>query len=286
VIFLGIDGGGSKTTFLLEDNEGHELARFDTGPSNWISVGPDRARESISQGILSLPSIPDIVCGGFAGAGRPEGVEFYHKCLASLLPHARLFVEIDAHIAYMGAIGSKPGVLLIAGTGSIAIARKSGGTMIRAGGWGPTFGDEGSGFWIGRAAVRTALRAHDTGEFPIFVSEIAQGLGLSRITDAPGAWKDGVLTVTSVASLAPRIISQFPSEPADQILTEAATELRNVAEAARRRAELPQTCVRAVSGSVAAQPVMQRLIGLPFSAAEHPPARGAILWARDRISNP
>ena len=132
MIFLGIDGGGSKTTFLLENSEGHELARFETGPSNWISVGPDKARESISQGVINLPFTPDVVCAGFAGAGRPEGAQFYQRCLSSLLPHTRVFVEIDAHIAYMGAIGPTPGVLLIAGTGSIAIARKSDGTLIRA----------------------------------------------------------------------------------------------------------------------------------------------------------
>jgi N-acetylglucosamine kinase-like BadF-type ATPase len=120
VTFLGIDGGGSKTAFLLEDEQGRELARLETGPSNWISSGPDKARESISRGILSLPSVPDVVCGGFAGAGRAEGIEFYRHCLSHLLPKARLFIEIDAHIAYVGAIGLKPGLLVMAGTGSIA----------------------------------------------------------------------------------------------------------------------------------------------------------------------
>jgi len=285
VNFLGIDGGGSKTSFLLEDSEERELARFESGPSNWLSVGSERARESISQGILNLPSSPDVVCGGFAGAGRPEGAEFYQKCLSTLLPRARVFVEIDAHIAYMGALGPKPGVLLIAGTGSIAIARKTDGSWIRAGGWGPLFGDEGSGFWIGRAAIRTALRAHDLGDIPDFVSGVAHSLGLSQITDAPGAWKDGTLGVPSIAALAARIISQFPTEPAKKILTDAAAELRGVAEAARERAELPESCVRSISGSVATQPIVQQLIGLPFSPPRHPPARGAILWARDRISN-
>ena len=84
--FLGIDGGGSKTTFLLENDEGRELARFETGPSNWLSSGAVNARESLTHGIQRLPSLPDVVCGGFAGAGRPEGVEFYRSCLVALLP--------------------------------------------------------------------------------------------------------------------------------------------------------------------------------------------------------
>src|SRR4029453_4117400 len=159
VILLGIDGGGSKTAFLLEDTLGNELARLETGPSNWISSGADNARESLSPCIMGLPPPPDVGCGGFAGAGRPEGIEFYRSCLSHLLPKATLFIEIDAHIAYIGAIGLKPGLLVMAGTGSIVIARNAHGAFFRTGGWGPTFSDEGSGFWIGREAIRSALRA-------------------------------------------------------------------------------------------------------------------------------
>ena len=284
MIFLGIDGGGSKTRFLLEDHEGRELAQLETGPSNWISSGPSTARESISRGILSLPSPPDIVCGGFAGAGRPEGVEFYRTCVSSLLPQARVFIETDAHIAYIGAIGLIPGVLLLVGTGSIAIARKTDGTFLRTGGWGPTFGDEGSGFWIGREAIRLALRAHDTGEHSGFAADVADGLGLSRITDAPTAWKDGAINVRSVAAVASRVVSKYPGEPAKQILTAAAMHLRELVEAARHHAQLPESCVRSIAGSIGSNAVMQPLVGIPFTPPKSGPAQGAILWARDRIT--
>ena len=72
--FLGIDGGGSKTTFLLENDEGRELARFETGPSNWLSSGPVNGSRISDPGIQRLPSTPDVVCGGFAGAGRPKAL--------------------------------------------------------------------------------------------------------------------------------------------------------------------------------------------------------------------
>jgi N-acetylglucosamine kinase-like BadF-type ATPase len=284
VIFLGIDGGGSKTRFLLEDQEKNELAQLETGPSNWISSGPSTARESISRGILSLPSPPDVVCGGFAGAGRPEGLDFYRTCISSLLPKAKVFIETDAHIAYIGAIGLTPGVLLLVGTGSIAIARKADGTFLRTGGWGPTFGDEGSGFWIGKEAIRVALRAHDTGERSGFVADVADGLGLSRITDAPTAWKDGAINVRSVAAIAAGVVSKYPAEPAKAILTEAAKHLRELVEAARHHAQLPESCIRSIVGSIGSSDVMQPLIGLPFSPPKSGPAQGAILWARDRIT--
>jgi N-acetylglucosamine kinase-like BadF-type ATPase len=285
VTFLGIDGGGSKTTFLLENDEGRELARFETGPSNWLSSGPVTARESLSNGIRRLPSSPDIVCGGFAGAGRPEAVEFYQRCLSDLLPHARVFVETDVFITYIGAIGAGPGVLVIAGTGSIALARRQDGTMVRAGGWGSTFGDEGSGFWIGREAVRTALRANDAEEDAGFLSAIEKALGLQRITDAPAAWKDGRIDVRSVAALATVVTSQYPAEPAKRILDEAAAHLRALCDLARQRAGLSLSCVMSIYGSLGAQAVLQQAIGLAFSPPANSPARGAILWARDRLKS-
>jgi N-acetylglucosamine kinase-like BadF-type ATPase len=283
VTFLGIDGGGSKTTFLLEDSKGQELARAETGPSNWLSTGSDQVRESLAAGIAKLPSPPDVVCGGFAGAGRPAGVAFYRGCLESLLPQTRVLIESDAFISYIGAIGIQPGVLLIAGTGAIAIARKNDGTMIRVGGWGPVFGDEGGGYWIGREAVSTALRSNDAGTFPEFVHAVAMALGLRHITEAPVAWKSGEVDVRSVAAVAQVVIQQHPAEPGKQILKEAATYLRHVTELARERAELPPTCLKSVSGSVATNSLVQELIGVAFSAAANPPAKGAILWARDRI---
>ena len=284
MIFLGIDGGGSKTSFLLEDEEGRELARFQTGPSNWLSSGSINARESLTQGIRRLPLIPDVVCGGFAGAGRPEGVEFYRRCLSALLPDARLLIETDAFVTYMGAIGPKPGVLLIAGTGSIALALNSSGKMIRAGGWGPTFSDEGGGFWIGQEAIRAALRALDAGDAPEFVSTIEKALGVNRITDVPAAWKDGAIHVRSVAALASTITNMYPAEPAKRILDDAALHLRNLCELAREHANLPPACVRSIAGSIGALPLMQQSIGLQFSPPDNPPAKGAILWARDRLS--
>jgi N-acetylglucosamine kinase-like BadF-type ATPase len=283
VIFLGIDGGGSKTAFLLENDDGQELARIETGPSNWLSSGSSTARESLSAGITGLPATPDVVCGGFAGAGRAEGIQFYRTCLTALLPRALVIVETDAFITFMGAIGPKPGVLLIAGTGSIALARRGDGTMIRAGGWGPAFSDEGGGFWIGREAIGHALRANDAGEAADFIAAVTNGLKLNNITDAPAAWKSGALDVRSIAALASIVTAQYPAEPARQILGKAAGHLRALSELARQRADLPESCIRSASGSIGIQPMMQQLIGLEFSPPANPPARGAILWARDRI---
>src|SRR5215510_4288669 len=145
--YLGIDGGGSKTSFLLVDEYYNEVCHIQSGPSNYLSVGADTAKESIAQGVSQLTEQPNIVCGGFAGAGRPDSVAFYREVLQSLLPSAQIIIESDAFIASIGAIGIDPGILLISGTGSIVIGRDKARNMFRIGGWGPYFGDEGSGFW-------------------------------------------------------------------------------------------------------------------------------------------
>jgi N-acetylglucosamine kinase-like BadF-type ATPase len=276
---LGIDGGGSKTRFLLVDRDDRELAHIETGPTNWLSIGKQAARESLAQGIRQLPTAPNIVCAGFAGAGRPESAQFFNETLQELIPHARITIETDAFVAYMGAIGVGPGVLLIAGTGSIAIGRKPDGTMIRVGGWGPVFGDEGGGFWIGREAVRAALRAADRGEFPEFVSCIVEALELKSISDAVSLWASGRIGPPHVARLASEILHLHAREPARRIVHDAASHLRALAEAAEKKIGL-NGCRRSIVGSVGNSPVMQKLIGLEFNAPIHSPERGAVIWSR------
>src|SRR6516225_2817224 len=184
--YLGIDGGGSKTAFLLVDDYYNEICHFSSGPSNHLSVGNDAAREAIADGISRLTESPNIVCAGFAGAGRPESVAFYGEVLRSLIPEAQVIIESDAFISSIGAIGIDPGILLIAGTGSIVIGRDKNSSMFRVGGWGPYFGDEGSGFWVGREAVRAALRSIDSDTPTAFTQRISSSLGLNSIAEVVG----------------------------------------------------------------------------------------------------
>jgi glucosamine kinase len=220
-----------------------------------------------------------VVCGGFAGAARPEAAAFYRDSLKELLPAATIIVETDAFVAYVGALGLEPGVLLIAGTGSIALGRTRNGEMVRVGGWGPFFGDEGSGYWIGREAIRTALRANDAGEMPEFVRSISQALAVETITDAVSAWATGKIGVPAVAALATELIRQYPHAPGQRILTQAASHLRELVETAAKRIGASD-CAMSVVGSVGSSAVMQRLIGLPFTPPRNSPERGAIIWAR------
>lgn len=164
--YLGIDGGGSKTTCVVGD-ESSVLAIAVSGPSNITRVGEARARESLHEAIRQACAAAKIdsrqlkrACIGAAGAGRKEIASIVHKMVAEVIS-AGIEVVGDMEIALQAALGDEPGVIVIAGTGSIAYGRDAHGKIARAGGWGFAVSDEGSAHWIGREAVAAVLRAAD-----------------------------------------------------------------------------------------------------------------------------
>jgi N-acetylglucosamine kinase-like BadF-type ATPase len=166
--YLGIDGGGTKTRCALAD-EATILARVISGGSNLIRLGEAHARDVLRGAIQQVcaaarisPSQISATCIGAAGAARPEIAVKIRKIFADLAL-ANVEVVGDPVIAIEAAFGAGPGVIAIAGTGSIVYGRDAAGHTARAGGWGFAVSDEGSGHWIGRSAVSTILNAHDQG---------------------------------------------------------------------------------------------------------------------------
>jgi glucosamine kinase len=164
--YLGIDGGGSKTTCALGDGS-RILATVVAGPSNVIRVGEQRARESLHDAVRRgcaaagvAPAEIACTCLGASGAGRPEIAAVVRNALAEILPN-QIEVIGDMETSLHAAFDTGPGVIVIAGTGSSAFGRNRQGMTTRAGGWGFAIGDEGSAHWIGREAVRTILRASE-----------------------------------------------------------------------------------------------------------------------------
>ncbi|HXJ85613.1 MAG TPA: BadF/BadG/BcrA/BcrD ATPase family protein [Candidatus Binatia bacterium] len=164
--YLGIDGGGTKTTCVVGDAT-HVLASATVGPSNIVRVGEAQTRQSLThvvrQACAACGITPDQVlrtCVGASGAARPELAAILYSILAEILP-SPIDVVGDMETSLEAAFGDGPGVIVIAGTGSIAYGRDRKGKTFRAGGWGFAIGDEGSAHWIGRVAVSALLRASD-----------------------------------------------------------------------------------------------------------------------------
>ena len=164
--YLGVDGGGSKTKCIVGD-ESAVLATAVSGPSNIVRVGEARAREALHQVIRQTCEAAKIdprqlkrACIGASGAGREEIASIVRKILAEVIA-GEFEVVGDMQIALQAALGGGPGVIVIAGTGSIAYGRNAQGKTARAGGWGFAVSDEGSAHWIGREAIAALLRAAD-----------------------------------------------------------------------------------------------------------------------------
>src|SRR5437763_1380895 len=165
--FLGVDGGQSGTTAVIGDETGRVLGTGEAGPCNHAAAGEGRAKleravrgsvaVACAQAALDAAAVEfEAACFGMSG-----GPDDKREILASMFRTRRLIVTNDAVIALAGATEHGNGVIVIAGTGSIAVGRHPEGARTRAGGWGYIFGDEGSAFDIARQALRAALRMEE-----------------------------------------------------------------------------------------------------------------------------
>ena len=164
---VGVDGGGTKTEAVILDMNLGVLGQGLAGPSNPLRVGIANAaaavREAIDKACESARlRRTDIIAAeiGLAGARRKEISARMREALASL-GIAQVAVVSDADIALYGATEGEPGVIVIAGTGSICCGINVRRKMACAGGWGPIAGDEGGGAWIARRALRAIAHATD-----------------------------------------------------------------------------------------------------------------------------
>jgi glucosamine kinase len=167
--YLGIDGGGTKTSCLLGD-EMSIFGRGDSTGSNVVRLGEQAARAALQQTIRAAcadakidPAQVKRTVAGVAGVGRAEIRNFVQHALREVVS-GEVVVVTDVRPALQAAFADGPGVVVVSGTGSIALARNSRGDTARAGGWGWAISDEGSGPWIGRAAVAAVFHARDASE--------------------------------------------------------------------------------------------------------------------------
>ncbi|HEX3746764.1 MAG TPA: BadF/BadG/BcrA/BcrD ATPase family protein [Bryobacteraceae bacterium] len=166
-LFLGVDGGQSSTTALIGDEQGRILGRGVGGPCNHATAAEGRAKlqRAVSESLAAACARANVDCATavFEAAcfGMSGGPDDKQAILAGIIRTGHLIVTHDAAIALSGATASGQGVVVIAGTGSIAFARDTAGRTARAGGWGYVFGDEGGAFDIVRHALRAALRMEE-----------------------------------------------------------------------------------------------------------------------------
>ncbi len=241
--YLGIDGGGTKTTCALGDDH-RLLATAGAGPSNVVRVGEAQSRESLLRCVNEVCSSAGItaaqitrVCIGAAGAASPEISAVVRRILATIVPCPSAVVA-DSEITLQAAFADGPGIIVIAGTGAIAYGRNAQGETARAGGWGFAISDEGSAHWIGCHAIAELFRAHDRGELLFEQGSVPGHPFASAIFQKWGLHSVGDLVRAANATPAPDFSALFPivlscAEAGDaiayKVLTQAGPELSAIA---------------------------------------------------------
>lgn len=282
-ILLGIDAGGTRTRALLASAAGERLATAEEGPCNWTTLNPGRCLAAIDAAVAALcPNASrervEAVCLCSAGYYAPHHREQVARALRERWPAAVIRVETDLVAAWAGALALRPGIVLAAGTGSVAYGRAGDGREARAGGWGPLFGDEGSAYWLGCRALGAIARAVD-GRGP--ETNLARRFG-AELGDAavePAAmlreFLRGGPAREEIAALAPRVLEEREAgDPvAAKLAQQAAEHLAGLARAVEARVATSTPLPWSWSGGLLAHTGLRELV------AEALHARGSGLIA-------
>ena len=189
-VFIGIDGGGTRSLVVAIDRDGLVLAAAEAGSLNFFGAGLTEARRNLSRLVKSverqLPAktrVRRAVVG--CAAFFTEATEEEKKTLCGgILPLARTRVISDCQTACHGATLGRPGVVVIAGTGSIVLAQNKTGEPHRVGGWGHILGDEGSAYWIAVESVKAAIATHERpGKKTTLGNQIRDWFRVKRLTE-------------------------------------------------------------------------------------------------------
>lgn len=185
---LGIDAGGTKTVCLLADDEGRIVSESRGGGANLKAAGELDVEKTLHQVMEAAVGDRDVrlaaVCLGIAGVDRPYDAEQVRGIMRRIGFKARTLVVNDALVALVAGAGDGAGVVVVAGTGSIAYGRNEASRAARAGGWGHLIGDEGGAFWIGRSALTAVVRQFDgRGPATLLTERVLDHLGVASPTE-------------------------------------------------------------------------------------------------------
>lgn len=229
---IGVDGGGTHTRAVVLDADGRELARA-VGPAALADpMDPEAAAEPIAEAVRSATVAANgtLPCralwAGIAGAGRETVRASIEIALERLGLAEVVSVGSDVEAAFSDAFDTGPGILLVAGTGSIAWGRNEAGRQGRVGGWGSLLGDEGSGYAIGLESLRRLARDADgRGQETRLRDAILSALALKDVDDLV-TWAAGA-EKAEIAALVPVVVdsSRSGDAVAGEILVKAVEEL-------------------------------------------------------------
>lgn len=252
MIYAAIDGGGTASRLVVRDN-GRTVFTSSGGSTSIYSVGREKAVENVLALLSSFPGRIESLCLGSAGLGRERERAFFRGKLQETYPHTKLYVTDDSETLLVGGTGSLVGTAVIAGTGSICMARLDSSTLRRKGGWGWRLGDEGSAWYIARRGVTQALRAYEHRGVPTVLAErMCSFFNYSNPNDAIYDWNSSDSTKERLASFAVEVyrVAKEGDMVAAAILRSAADELADLVSSMLYENEILLSHRILLSGSV------------------------------------
>lgn len=295
---MGIDGGGSRLRVAILTPDLDLVAESGADSVSPAIVGPERARTMIQAAMRAAlnraglrPAQIAAVGIGVAGAApchSASAIPWLREVVRAVLPDALVVPSADYEIALVGALGRRQGVLVLAGTGSLAYGVNEAGESALAGAWGYLLDDAGSGYWLGRQALEAIARAAD-GRGPLTALSDAV-LGTLGLPDAyalvPWLYDRDGPRIRDVAALAPLVLTQAEAGDtvAGQIVARACDELTLAVRTVIRRLRMENPPIAFAGGLLTAPNLLStalcRALGLrTLPQPRYPPVIGAALLA-------
>ncbi len=305
LLYLGVDGGGTKTTGVVADEEGKLVRKVRKGPGN-VTVLNRHSFSSLIEELLteilggeSLDRIAHATFA-FAGVGRPSEREKVVSVISEIGVH-QFTVMTDAEILHYSIFRDEPGLLLSAGTGSICLMKTADMAYHRFGGWGYLLGDEGSGFDIGRHAVRFALQEAQNGESAgVFSRKLLTFFNVEKAENLISAIMSSSNPPSNIASCAKMVCesAEAGDHQAERIIEKTTAELLNLAGEAIRQTIGSNSGKFKVSlaGSILASPsivnrkfkelAVAHKLQFEYVIPEIEPAAGGVLYSLKNAGRP
>jgi N-acetylglucosamine kinase-like BadF-type ATPase len=300
--YLGVDGGGSKTEFVLIDESGRVLATRREGPAYHLETGVDALKAMLADGIHATLAHGAVAPAEltFAFLGLPAYGEdsrllaILDRAASPVLPQERYRCANDMVCGWAGALGGRDGINVVAGTGSIAYGEFAG-RSARAGGWGELFSDEGSAYWVAREGLTLFSRMSDGRVEPGPLHRLIRDhfqlrgdLDLCAAIYGPPA-----LTRSGIAGLAPIVAeaARVGDAQSRRLFDSAARELAALVDLVREKLNAPHDLVLPASysggmfqfGDLVLDPLRSALNSsaraYEFTAPRLSPGGGAALYA-------
>lgn len=237
--YLGVDGGGTRTTAVVADANGNIIAKADGKSINYNSIGLPRAKENMSEIIRWLLDACDIgwfhtAFIGMSAISERANEEETKAFAENIIPADKVIMDSDVYIALMGLDSSNECAVVISGTGSMAAGRTKDGTIIHTGGWGYILGDEGSSYHIALDALKAAIRGYEKSAPETKLTKIVKDyFNIDDYLELIDIFYNPPMERSAIAKLTPKVFecAENGDEVSNQILLENAKQLAKTTSA-------------------------------------------------------